>query len=461
MSSLKVAPAPSPAQQSTSPWPGTSHRGDLSSDIHLPESSDEAWIPLNACCGPWALTKALLGSCLFLPRLLLFLFTSLLFVLVIRVASLGCKVSPFEPLAPWRRSLVRGASVAYSRTALFCLGCWPGLLRHKYAPGARPLPRRDLPRIIVANHVSYLDALLVLYFWSCGGVAKIELSRVPLIGFVISSLQSIFVDRKDPGARQAVLEALKRRATAQEDLPPIVIFPEGTTTTGRKLIRFNRGAFAPGVPVLPVVIRYPHRNLNAAWWGVAAHWHLLRLLLSWWTRIEILELTPYTPTEGEKANVDQFAANVRQAMAAAGGLGVVDATYKECIDREIEFVRAHGACGGLCRPPRPERPLPARAPAFVPEKRPPPVAVPPPVLRLDTPDPPGDRAATEAAAAAAEDEGAVEVTPISAGGEQPAAVPPAHGAQPRREDAAGPEGGGSAAEAAPPVRLVPSLIAPP
>ncbi len=40
------------------------------------------------------------------------------------------------------------------------------------------------------------------------------------------------------------------------DWPQVFIFPEGTNTNRRKLIKYKLGAFNPGVPVQPVLFRY-------------------------------------------------------------------------------------------------------------------------------------------------------------------------------------------------------------
>lgn len=47
--------------------------------------------------------------------------------------------------------------------------------------------------------------------------------------------------------------------------PQLCIAPEGTCSHGRCLLQFRRGAFLPGHPVLPVVLRYRWRHLNPAW----------------------------------------------------------------------------------------------------------------------------------------------------------------------------------------------------
>ncbi len=61
-----------------------------------------------------------------------------------------------------------------------------------------------------------------------------------------------------------MVEQLQERA-AHPELNQVVVFPEGTTSNGRYLTHFHRGAFVPGAPVKPVVLRYPHTQFNPAW----------------------------------------------------------------------------------------------------------------------------------------------------------------------------------------------------
>ncbi len=44
--------------------------------------------------------------------------------------------------------------------------------------------------------------------------------------------------------------------------PHLLIFPEGTTTNGQQLLEFQRGAFATGKPVQPMLLRYPFKHLD-------------------------------------------------------------------------------------------------------------------------------------------------------------------------------------------------------
>lgn len=76
--------------------------------------------------------------------------------------------------------------------------------------------------------------------------------------------------------------------------PPILIFPEGTTTNGHCLIDFKRGAFVPAVTVQPIVIKYPCHHYNPADTGRhSGNKSLFWLMLQFANWIEVTELDPY------------------------------------------------------------------------------------------------------------------------------------------------------------------------
>jgi len=125
----------------------------------------------------------------------------------------------------------------------------------------------DEPCIIVANHSSYLDGLLLTAALPArfGFVIKREMTRVPLAHFLLRRIGSEFVERKDSHKGAVDARRILQKARAQESL---AFFPEGTFTAEPGLRRFHNGAFAAAVraqvPVIPVVIRGSRRMLPAA-----------------------------------------------------------------------------------------------------------------------------------------------------------------------------------------------------
>jgi 1-acyl-sn-glycerol-3-phosphate acyltransferase len=131
--------------------------------------------------------------------------------------------------------------------------------------------RREPPAgsIIVCNHASYLDGLVLVM--GLGGelsfVAKGELVRQPVARLALTALGTLFVSRSDP---EQGIEDLARATGAARSGRRIVFFPEGTLTRVPGLMPFKLGAFAAaarcGLPVVPVAIRGTRSVLRGGQW---------------------------------------------------------------------------------------------------------------------------------------------------------------------------------------------------
>lgn len=122
--------------------------------------------------------------------------------------------------------------------------------------------------IVVFNHESYVDPLVLGALLPPSGIAKSGVAEIPFIGLFARALQFLFVERR--GSRDAPnrftlrsdpVEAIAARA-ADPRFPLVMVAPEATTKSRRCLLRFRRGAFAPGRPVVPVLLRYSYRHFN-------------------------------------------------------------------------------------------------------------------------------------------------------------------------------------------------------
>jgi 1-acyl-sn-glycerol-3-phosphate acyltransferase len=124
---------------------------------------------------------------------------------------------------------------------------------HVHVRGSVP----DEPCVIVANHVSYLDPLAIGRTLPVGAVAKAEIMGWPGVGEAASELGIVFVKRGCPQSGAVALRKMMRLIDAGTSM---LVFPEGTTTTGRDVLPFSRGAFGVArwmrVPVIPATLRY-------------------------------------------------------------------------------------------------------------------------------------------------------------------------------------------------------------
>ena len=130
--------------------------------------------------------------------------------------------------------------------------------------------------IVAANHASYFDGAIIAAALPprFGFVIKREITKVPIVGWMLARLGSEFVERFDKhGARQDASRIVKRASEGS----CIGVFPEGTFVAEPGLRAFHLGAFMAatrgGLPVVPVAIRGSRHLLPAHVW-LPRHGHL-------------------------------------------------------------------------------------------------------------------------------------------------------------------------------------------
>jgi 1-acyl-sn-glycerol-3-phosphate acyltransferase len=122
------------------------------------------------------------------------------------------------------------------------------------------------PCIVVANHASYLDGIILTAALPPGFtyLIKEQMSHVPIVGFILRRLGSAFVDRANAKDRHRIARTLVGQARKGEALG---FFPEGMFDESPGLKPFQLGAFSAaaraGLPVVPVVIHGARHKLPA------------------------------------------------------------------------------------------------------------------------------------------------------------------------------------------------------
>lgn len=123
--------------------------------------------------------------------------------------------------------------------------------------GMERLPQHG-PAVIVANHSSYMDGILLFALLPAGVrfVAKRELADTPVLGRALRAIGVQFVERFDAERGAEDTRALADLARAGETL---VFFPEGTLTRAPGLMPFHMGGFVVSATahatLVPVALR--------------------------------------------------------------------------------------------------------------------------------------------------------------------------------------------------------------
>jgi 1-acyl-sn-glycerol-3-phosphate acyltransferase len=161
------------------------------------------------------------------------------------------------------RALRRRIARSCARIALALTGLTPRVT------GLQQLAGLDGALIVVANHASFLDALVLTAVLPprFAYVAKQELLQKPLAAIPLRRLGSAFVERFDSARGVEDTRALEERVRAGE---PLVFFPEGTFVAEPGLLPFRLGAFMlaarAGRPVLPVTLVGTRTLLRGVSW---------------------------------------------------------------------------------------------------------------------------------------------------------------------------------------------------
>jgi 1-acyl-sn-glycerol-3-phosphate acyltransferase len=95
---------------------------------------------------------------------------------------------------------------------------------------------QDQPVLIVANHVSWLDIPVIGAVAPVAFVAKREIADWPMVGLGAKHLRTVFVDRT---RRQQTGDATVDIASRLAEGDPVVLFAEGTSSDGNRVLPFR------------------------------------------------------------------------------------------------------------------------------------------------------------------------------------------------------------------------------
>jgi 1-acyl-sn-glycerol-3-phosphate acyltransferase len=127
-----------------------------------------------------------------------------------------------------------------------------------------PRPFLSLPEqgcLVVSNHQSYLDILVLSAHFPVQFVAKKDIASWPLIGWMAQLGNTIFIDR---GSTRQSWQCAQSIITSLQEGTHVLVFPEGTSTNGTQVLPFKSllfcAALKTGSPVLPLTLNYTTIN---------------------------------------------------------------------------------------------------------------------------------------------------------------------------------------------------------
>lgn len=120
------------------------------------------------------------------------------------------------------------------------------------------------PYFVASNHQSFLDIPVLFRALPVNlrFVAKSELKSLPFVSHYVDAMDMVWVDRKDAAGAKDSIRAVGQAVAAGRT---VLLFPEGTRSTNRKVNRFKSGilsaALGSGAEVLPVAIVGTERSM--------------------------------------------------------------------------------------------------------------------------------------------------------------------------------------------------------
>ncbi len=113
------------------------------------------------------------------------------------------------------------------------------------------------PLLLVANHISWLDILVMNAAHPARFVSKADVRHWPVLGALITGAGTLYIEREKPRDAMRVVHHMVEALQANDTL---AVFPEGTTGNGRELLPFHanliQAAISAHAPVLPVALDF-------------------------------------------------------------------------------------------------------------------------------------------------------------------------------------------------------------
>ncbi len=121
---------------------------------------------------------------------------------------------------------------------------------------------QTIGNMFIANHISWIDILIMMGLYHIRFIAKAELKNWPIFGKVMVKYGTIFV-KQSRHELKTINSKIEKNLLEGNSL---VVFPEGETTDGKTVYQFKSAIFQVAIDskcnMIPVVINYLDKNGN-------------------------------------------------------------------------------------------------------------------------------------------------------------------------------------------------------
>ena len=200
--------------------------------------------------------------------------------------------------------------------------------------------------LIICNHLGFYDVVLNMILNSSGFIAKSVVADYCFVGPIAKAINCLFVKRDSQENREKIFQLLEERQKEFYEgklLSPLCLFPEGTTTSGRHILKFKRGAFYALLPIKPELILVDQKDDMSLAVGVSSvAYNYLRSLCYLTHKLYFVDLPVIKPTDFMWENYSNlgkekweiFAEVTRKILCEISGLKPSDKNYRDSLKYE-------------------------------------------------------------------------------------------------------------------------------
>lgn len=170
--------------------------------------------------------------------------------------------------------------------------------------------------IIIANHTSIMDFMIMFYVFKCGFLASSSVKETTIGKLIAEIIPILFIDRgKDKNTVNKMKDYVKNQGS-------LCLFPEGIIVHPNTLAKFRTGAFYVDKPILPVIINYKPLVSDSS----------IGEFLQKLTSQNLIEVTvkilpcEYPPFDNDKIE------RIRNKMAKRGNLALSRVSNRDVVD---------------------------------------------------------------------------------------------------------------------------------
>ncbi|MBK9347074.1 MAG: 1-acyl-sn-glycerol-3-phosphate acyltransferase [Burkholderiales bacterium] len=113
------------------------------------------------------------------------------------------------------------------------------------------------PVLLAANHISWLDIVVMHAARHCRFISKADIKHWPIVGTLATAAGTLYIERE---SRRDAMRVVHHMAESLQQGDVLAVFPEGTTGDGTRLLPFHanlfQAAIAANQPVQPVALRF-------------------------------------------------------------------------------------------------------------------------------------------------------------------------------------------------------------